>query len=123
MKIAVSCLGKTMDDKLDQRFGRCSYFVIYDSDKGSSYTLENKGQSSGGGAGIAAAQQIIDEEVEVVITGNMGPNAYNLMKSSEIKVFHCENASCMEAIKSYEDKKLEEISSAGPSHMGMNSGK
>lgn len=121
MKIAISCLGREMEDNLDLRFGRCSFFVIYDSSKGVSYTLENKGQASGGGAGIAASQQIIDENVEVVITGNMGPNAYNLMNSSGIKVYSCKEVSCLDAVKLYEKNELTEITAAGPSHMGMNS--
>ena len=123
MKIALTCTGKEMNDNLDLRFGRCSYFIIFDSEKGVSYTLENKGQSSGGGAGIAAAQQIIDEEVEVVITGSMGPNAYNLMLSSGIKVYASKELPCAQVLESFNKGELEEITQAGPSHMGMGSGK
>jgi predicted Fe-Mo cluster-binding NifX family protein len=81
--------------------------------------VENKGQCSGGGAGIAAAQQITDEQVEVVLTGNMGPNAYNLMKASGIKVFHAEDGSCQEVIDQYLSGKLSEIIASGPSHAGI----
>lgn len=123
MKIALTCTGKEMDDKLDLRFGRCSYFVICDSSKGFSHTLENKGQSSGGGAGIAAAQQIIDEDVEVVISGSMGPNAYNLMLSSGIKVYSSKELPCERVLELFNKGELEEITQAGPSHMGMGSGK
>ncbi len=39
--------------------------------------MENKGgESAGGGAGIAAAQQLIDERVEAIISNNIGPNAF-----------------------------------------------
>ena len=123
MKIALTCIGKEMNDNLDLRFGRCSYFLIFDSNKGVNHTLENKGQTSGGGAGIAAAQQIIDEEVEVVITGSMGPNAYNLMLSSGIKVYASKELACTQALELLNKGELEEITQAGPSHMGMGSGK
>lgn len=85
MKIAVSSMSKDLNSMLDVRFGRCNYFVIYDTEEGLVKTIENKGQMSGGGAGIAAAQQIIDEDVDVVITGNMGPNAFNLFKNLVLK--------------------------------------
>jgi len=123
MKIALSCVGKEINDNLDSRFGRCSYFLIYDSEQKQVQVIDNKGQSAGGGAGISAAQQIIDNGVQAVVTGNMGPNAYNLMNSSGIKVYRCTPVSCREAIDLFEDGKLEEITAAGPSHMGMNSGR
>ncbi len=31
MKIAISSTGKTMENLLDTRFGRCEYFQIHDS--------------------------------------------------------------------------------------------
>ncbi|CDG36650.1 hypothetical protein CTHBC1_2047 [Acetivibrio thermocellus BC1] len=55
MKIAVSSMSKDLNSMLDVRFGRCNYFVIYDTEEGLVKTIENKGQMSGGGAGIAAA--------------------------------------------------------------------
>ncbi len=108
-----------MSDNLDLRFGRCSYFVIFDTEKGLLKSVENKGQSSGGGAGIAAAQQIIDENVGVVITGHMGPNAFNLMKASDIKVYQGKEVPCQEVISLYQADKLLEITEAGPAHRGM----
>lgn len=29
MKIAITSTGNTLDSNMDQRFGRCSYFVVY----------------------------------------------------------------------------------------------
>jgi len=57
MKIAVSSMSKDLNSMLDVRFGRCNYFVIYDTEEGLVKTIENKGQMSGGGAGIAAASK------------------------------------------------------------------
>ena len=48
MKIAVSSMGKDLNSMLDVRFGRCNYFVIYDTEEGLVKTIENKGQMSGG---------------------------------------------------------------------------
>lgn len=123
MKLALSSTGKELKDTLDLRFGRCTYFLIYDTEKGLLKTVENKGQLSGGGAGIAAAQQMIDEDVEAVITGNMGPNAYNLMKNSGIRVYQSNAVPCEEAVKLMLEGKLTELTEAGPAHMGMGMGR
>ena len=32
MKIGISSTGNTMSSLLDARFGRCAYFVVYDTD-------------------------------------------------------------------------------------------
>jgi len=122
MKIAVSSMGKDLDSMLDVRFGRCNYFIIYDTEKGLVKAIENKGQMSGGGAGIAAAQQIIDEDVEVVITGNMGPNAFNLFNSSDIKVYRSGSIKVERAVELFKEGKLDELAEAGPAHAGMGMG-
>jgi len=123
MKIAVTGGSKDPKDQLDPRFGRCSYFLIYDGERGFETALENKGQTASGGAGIAAAQQMIDENVKVVITGHLGPNAFNLLNGSDIGAFQCASVSCDEAIQHYKENKLEAITQSGPSHAGMNQGK
>ncbi|NFH80152.1 diguanylate cyclase [Clostridium botulinum] len=119
MKIAISSKGKTSSDLLDSRFGRCEYFQILDTEDKSFKILENIGQSSSGGAGIAAANQVIDENVEVIITGNLGPNAFELIDKAEIKAYKCESISIESALNKYNNNELEEIKLAGMAHHGM----
>lgn len=119
MKIAISVTGTNKNDLLDMRFGRCSYFQIYDMESGEIRHIENKGQTASGGAGIVAAQQIIDEKVDVVITGNVGPNAYELFESAGIKAFKSSDISLESVLKAYKEGELTEINIAGPAHHGM----
>jgi len=119
MKIALSSIGSSEKDLLDPRFGRCNYFLIYNSMGELLKAIENKGQFSAGGAGIAAAQQIVDEDIGIVITGSMGPNAFNIMKSSGIKVYQGQEIPCKESIEQFNRGQLSEIGEAGPSHKGM----
>ncbi|SHJ87976.1 Predicted Fe-Mo cluster-binding protein, NifX family [Anaerobranca californiensis DSM 14826] len=123
MKICFSSTGKDLGSMLDVRFGRCSYFLIYDAEGQEVKVIENRGQMAGGGAGIAAAQQIIDEGVDVVITGNLGPNAFDILKKSDIKVYRCGSTKIDSALQLFKEGKLEEISVAGPAHAGMGAGK
>ncbi|GIM29093.1 diguanylate cyclase [Clostridium polyendosporum] len=122
MKIAISSTGTTMDNLLDIRFGRCEYFQIHDTDNAEVKIVENKGQMSGGGAGIAAAQQLIDEKIDVIITGNLGPNAFELTSKADIKVYRCGNILIQSVLEKYNNGELKELEEAGPAHNGMGHG-
>ena len=116
MKIAISATGKTNEDLLDMRFGRCEYFQIHDTEKGEFTILENKGQNATGGAGIASSNQLIDEKVDVIITGNLGPNAFGLIQKAQIKAYGCGNININSVLKKYKDGELEEIKISGPAN-------
>lgn len=122
MKIAISATGKTMEGSLDSRFGRCKYFVIYDTESEEINVVENKGNTSGGGAGIAAAQQLIDEKIDTVITGHLGPNAFKVIKSAGIIPYQCESISIKSVLEKFKDGKLSKIKQAGKSHKGAGPG-
>ena len=53
--------------------------------------------TAGQGAGIAAAQLVSDKGVDGVLTGYVGPNAYNALRAAGIKLF--EGASSQETVK------------------------
>lgn len=118
MKIAISATGQTVDSMLDKRFGRCQYFVIQDTETGEVETVENKGLISEGGAGIAASQQLIDEGVSVIITGNLGPNAFELIEKSGIDAYKCEEMIIRDVLKKYGSDELSKIQKSGPAHHG-----
>jgi len=119
MIIGVSSTGKEKNSPVDFRFGRCMYFAIVDTSDDSLKVVQNEGVNSSHGAGIAAAQQIIDEKAEAVITGNMGPNAMELLKASGIKVFNVAGGTVEGAVKLFQENKLEEIDKPAPAHSGM----
>lgn len=118
MKIAVSAAGKTIEDLLDMRFGRCEYFQIHDTESGDIKVLENTGQKASGGAGIAASNQLVDENIDVIITGNLGPNAFEIIEKSGVKSYKCSSIAVGEAIEKYKSGELEEIKISGPAHHG-----
>lgn len=120
MKILVSSLGKEKTDDFDTRFGRCDYFQIFDTETKEYEVLENNGKTSEHGAGIAASQQAIDNDVDVLITGHLGPNAFEVLDSSGIKLCSVSSGTVEEVINLYIEGKLEEISKAGKAHRGMN---
>jgi predicted Fe-Mo cluster-binding NifX family protein len=87
MKIGVSATGKDLNTMVDQRFGRCSCFLIIDTDTMNFKSISNNSAMSSGGAGIQAAQTVIKAGVKVIVTGNLGPNAFQTLSVAGIKVF------------------------------------
>lgn len=118
MKIALSSSGNNLDSTLDLRFGRCPYFIIYDLENDEFKAVVTRGKDSSGGAGIATAQQLIDESVDAVISSNIGPNAYELLSSSNIKMYKGNSIPCKLLIEAYKNGELKEIKEAGPSLKG-----
>ncbi|MFX0117050.1 MAG: NifB/NifX family molybdenum-iron cluster-binding protein [Candidatus Hodarchaeota archaeon] len=124
MRIAVSAIGKSLDSQLDQRFGRCAYFLIVDSRTMESEILVNAAAGARGGAGIQAAQSIVGKGVKVVITGNIGPNAFQTLSAAGIVVMIGASGTVGETIKRFTRGELHETK--GPSvqgHQGMDQGK
>lgn len=101
MKIAISALGSDLVAQVDPRFGRCRHFIIIDPDTMQFEIVENTGALASGGAGISAAQVIIDRGVEAVLTGSCGPNAYQVLEAAGVKVFTGTTGTIQDAIESY----------------------
>jgi len=86
MKIAVTSTGPSLDDNVEARFGRCPYFLIIDTDTMRYEAIENPNIALGGGAGIQSAQLMSEKGVTVVLTGNCGPNAFNVFGQAGVQV-------------------------------------
>ena len=110
MKIAISSTGPDPEAQVDLRFGRCRYFALVD-DKADGYEfVDNEAAAISGGAGLQAAQLIADAGVKAVITGNIGPNAINVLKVAGIKAYHCGPGTVRKALQKYQDGSLQETS-------------
>jgi predicted Fe-Mo cluster-binding NifX family protein len=124
MKLCVTSSGKSLDDTIDPRFGRCQYFIIVDSESMQFEAIENPAMSAGGGAGIQAAQLVANKGAEVVLTGNAGPNAFNTLQAAGLKiVVGLTGITVGQAIEGFKSGKYQYIS--GPSveaHYGTGGG-
>lgn len=86
MKICVTSQGKDLDSEVDPRFGRCSYFIFYDTDTKQYEAVENSWKEAVGGAGVQAAQFVIQKGVKKVITGRVGANAEMVLRRAGIEI-------------------------------------
>jgi predicted Fe-Mo cluster-binding NifX family protein len=123
MKIAVSATAPHLDADVDPRFGRCAYLLIIDTETMEFEAVENPAVSAPGGAGIQAAQVVAGRGTKAVITGNCGPNAFQVLSAAGVPMFVGASGSVRDVVEAYRKGKLSPIAAAstGPG-AGMRGG-
>ncbi|HHD92607.1 MAG TPA: hypothetical protein ENL06_03250 [Candidatus Portnoybacteria bacterium] len=111
MKICITSNGPNLDSSVDPRFGRCLYFIfVNDENLEKIRAISNEGVNAVRGAGVQSAQTVIDQNADVVITGNVGPNSLMVLNGSKIKIFQAVAGSKVkDALASFEQNQLLEI--------------
>lgn len=92
--------------KICVSFGRAPYFLIYDTDSNENIYIENTAAASQGGAGIKAAQIIVDNKAEALITPRCGENAAEVLNAANIKIYKSINESIQDNINDFISGKL-----------------
>jgi len=121
MKLAVCAQGEGLAAEVDQRFGRCQFFVIVDPEKGELIdSVRNAGVDAAGGAGPQAAQQLAGLGVEAVALGNVGPNAAMALEAAKIKIYTGLEGTVETTMQKFREGRLSKVSEATvPPHSGM----
>jgi predicted Fe-Mo cluster-binding NifX family protein len=124
MKICVSAASNRIDSPIDPRFGRCPYLLIVDSETMQFEIIQNLASGATGGAGIQAAQTIARTGVKVLITGNIGPNAFQALSAAGIKIVTGASGTVREAVEKYKRGELSETGAPTVrGHFGKGSGR
>ncbi len=122
MKICITSQADLLESEVDPRFARCSYFIFVDTDTMEFESLENSQTQAMGGAGPQAAKAVVDKGAKVLLTGNVGPNAYQALNAGGIEVLSGISGTVREAVEKYKNGELKKTD--GPdvgSHFGMKS--
>jgi len=110
MRIAVTSTGNELISDMDPRFGRAQYFLIVDPETLEYEAVENKQNLNlPQGAGIQAAKTVVDQNADVLISGNCGPKAFNVLNAAGIKVVTGAKGRVMDAITQYKSGQLEAV--------------
>jgi predicted Fe-Mo cluster-binding NifX family protein len=104
VKLCITARGQTLDAAIDQSFGRAPYFLFVDSETEAIETVENKPGAHG--AGVQAAELVAGKKASVVITGNMGPNAYRGLSAAGIEVYTGAQGKVRDAFEDYRAGRL-----------------
>ncbi|HNS17864.1 MAG TPA: NifB/NifX family molybdenum-iron cluster-binding protein [Bacteroidales bacterium] len=86
MKVAITSQGNSLDSFIDQRFGRCAYFVVYDTETKAMEFIPNPNLEVENGAGPASVQLIASRNVSKVISGEFGMKIKPLLDSLKIQM-------------------------------------
>lgn len=84
--ICITAEGPTLQDNIDPRFGRAAYFLFIKPDKSLIEVIENPNKDAAHGAGIQSAQLIVKKKADIIITGQIGPKAQQVLESTGIRV-------------------------------------
>ena len=109
MRIMIPVDYNSMEGKVCQSFGRAPYFLIYDTETRDSEFIDNKAANAQGGAGIKAAQTVVDSGVNALITPRCGQNAADVINSANIKTYKTINDSIADNINGFYDNQLDEL--------------
>jgi predicted Fe-Mo cluster-binding NifX family protein len=86
MNIAITSTGKTLESKLDQRFGRCSYFVFYNTETQGMEFLPNLFKDAEEGSGSASIKILTERNVSKIISGEFGIKVKPVLDSLKIQM-------------------------------------
>jgi predicted Fe-Mo cluster-binding NifX family protein len=113
MKLVMTSTGDTLTCTLDPRFGRARYFIAVDTETGAFEAHDNRQNlQAAQGAGIQAAQSVVDMGAEAVVTGNVGPKAFRVLDAAGIAVYLCGEASVEEALERFRKGELKAVDGA-----------
>ena len=113
MKIAITSQGPDMASETDPRFGRAKFFIVVDMETDGSVAHDNaQNLNAAQGAGIQAAQNVAELDVEAVLTGNVGPKAFSTLQAGNIKVYLGATGSVEHAVEQFKVGQLECVTDA-----------
>lgn len=107
-KIAITSEGPTLDDNVDPRFGRAAGFIVIDPEtEAFEYVGNGAAQARGQGAGIQAAETVARAGAKAVLTGFVGPKAYQALAAAGIRIGqNMENLSVREALERFKSRQV-----------------
>jgi predicted Fe-Mo cluster-binding NifX family protein len=97
MKLCVTSTGKDLDAMVNEHFGKADYFLIVNTETMKVLAIPNTAHSPGRGTGAGAAQLVLDNGADTVLTGVIGLNAFNALKVGLVDIY--EGASPQETVR------------------------
>jgi len=107
MKIATCAT----DDQLylDAFFGRAPYFAVLDTETGVTEFIDNPAAELESGAGVRAAQTMIDLGVEAICIPQLGKNAQDALLAAKIKTYKSEGDDIAQNLAAMAEGRLGEL--------------
>ncbi|NOZ27715.1 MAG: dinitrogenase iron-molybdenum cofactor biosynthesis protein [Chloroflexi bacterium] len=124
MKIVVSANGYDLDAPASPVFGRCPVYVFVDTETMAFEAVDNPAQAASGGAGIQAAQFVVNHGAQAVLSGNVGPNAFDVLAAANVPVYLVAEGTVRDAVEAFKAGRLQRMDQASVrAHAGMRGGR
>jgi predicted Fe-Mo cluster-binding NifX family protein len=109
MRIVVTSSGADLDAPASPVFGRCRAYVFVDTENMDHEAVENPAIGAASGAGIRAAQFVIEQGAQAVVTGNVGPNALSVLQSAGVPIYPFGGGTVRQAAEAFRTGQLQSI--------------
>ncbi|MEN6461484.1 MAG: DUF134 domain-containing protein [Syntrophomonas sp.] len=108
--IAVASVGTTPASLLEERFGRCTHFLLWNPDSDEYSYLEKQHKNEAKGLGTGSAQELINSRVCILIVNYIGPKAFMILQRANIDVYTgAAGKTVAEAIKMFRAQQLTKL--------------
>lgn len=114
MIIAIPADGERLDTPVCVSFGRAPFYCLYDTETKQSRCMANDAADSPGGAGIKAAQNLVDNHVDTLITIRCGENAAKVLQEGNVGIYKALDLSIADNIDAYQKGKLSALEQIHP---------
>ncbi len=117
MKIAIPTNDKSLESGVCPAFGRAPCFLLYETESKEYDFIDNDAAGAHGGAGVAAAQKLVDNKIDVLICPRCGQNAAQVLQADDVKIYLSESISIPDTIAAFEKGDLVPLT---PQRAGIN---
>jgi len=120
MNVVVTSTGANLDAPISPVFGRCPMYVLVDTETLAFEAQPNLAIGASGGAGIQAAQHVVAQGAQAVLTGNVGPNACDVLQAADIPIYLVQEGTVRQAVAAFNAGQLASSAQANVvAHAGM----
>ncbi|MBN2005261.1 MAG: helix-turn-helix transcriptional regulator [Anaerolineae bacterium] len=123
MRVVIPANGVDLDALTSAVFGRSQMFILVDLETLDFEALPNPALGAPGGAGVQAAQTVLQYDVGAIITPNLGPNAFRVIHAAGIPVYRMVGATVREVIAAFNAGQLSRLEMPGVDHAGLGGGR
>jgi predicted Fe-Mo cluster-binding NifX family protein len=124
VKIVVTSDGVDLDAQASPVFGRCQTYVFVDTETMGFEAVPNPALVTASGAGIQAAQFVVEQGAQAVLTGNVGPNAFGVFQAGNVPIFLVPPGTVRQAVEAYKSGRLQPLSDPNvAAHAGVGMGR
>ena len=105
MLLLISSDGKNLQSPIAKRFGHANYFILFNTETKTFDAFENNNV----GHNHDNLQEYLDKGVKAFIVGNIGPHAFDILKTGDAKVYLARKMKTAEAIELFSKNSLKEL--------------